>query len=259
MMDIKHLRELLSDVRAERPAGKKIIVYEAKFSHIRQIMMGVIPSIDKVGILTAENPGAIAVDRAANKANMEELENDIRLRNYGPHKIRGKFGTDERSFLVPNMTREEAVALGIKYGQEAVIWGEKMTDDNDDPFFRFSYIEGDDTIQNRDVSLSGGDVQARDDYFSQSKGRKFFIPFFDDAYEGAKFERGDGVRVTFHDEEVPEEPEARKLAESLKRRSGFLTESTRTKKSLWHHRGMIKVELKRLSALVKAREGNDQD
>ena len=249
-MDIKHLRQLLSEVKAERPTERKIIVYEAKFSHIRQIMMGVIPSIDMVGILTAENPGGHPADRKANKENLKTLERDLRGMNYGFHKIQGKFGSDEDSMLVPNMTREDAVALGIKYGQEAVIWGEKMTDDNDDPFFRFSYIEGDDTVQNRDISLSGQEVQARDDYFSQSQGRKFFIPFFDDAYEGAKFERGNGVRVTFRDEEIPEEPEARKLAESLKRRSSILSESSRTKKSLWHHRGMINVELKKLQELI---------
>jgi len=258
-MDIKHLRQLLNEVRAERPIEKKIIVYEAKFSHIRQIMMGVIPSIDMVGILTAENPGGQAADRKANKENMKALERDLRGMNYGFHKIQGKFGSDEDSMLVPNMTREDATALGIKYGQEAVIWGEKMTDDNDDPFFRFSYIEGDDTVQDRDVSLSGQEVQARDDYFSQSKGRKFFIPFFDDAYEGAKFERGDGVQVTYRDEEIPEDPEARKLAESLKRRSNILTESSRTKKSLWHHRGMINVEFKKLAELMSTHEGNDQD
>lgn len=252
-MDIKHLRQLLNEVKAEQPTGKRVIIYEAAFSHIRQIMMGVIPSIDMVGILTAENPGGQPADRKANRESMEALERDLRGMNYGFHKIEGKFGSDEDSMLVPNMTREDAVAMGIKYGQEAVIWGEKMTGDNGDPFFRFSYIEGDDTVQNRDVSLSGQEVQSRDDYFSQVKGRKFFIPFFDDAYEGAKFERGDGVQVAYRDEEIPEDPEARKLAESLKRRSGFLAESTRTKKSLWHHRGMINVEFKKLQELINKR------
>ncbi len=248
-MQLKDLRTLIQEVKGE----KKVIVYEAKFSHIRQIMMGVIPRINTVGILTAENPDGKPADRKFNERNMKALERDLRGMNYGFHKIQGKFGSDEDSLLVPNMSREDVAALGIKYGQEAVIWGEKLTDDNDDPFFRFSYIEGDDTVQNRDVSLSGAEVQSRDDYFSQVKGRKFFIPFFDDAYEGAKFQRGDGVQVTYRDEEVPEDPEARKLAESLKRRSGFLTESTRTKKSHWHHRGMINVEFKKLQELINKR------
>jgi hypothetical protein len=248
-MDIKDLRTLITEVKGE----KRVVLYEAKFSHIRQIMMGVIPSIDTVGILTAENPAGKAAATAANRGSMKALERDLRGMNYGFHKIQGKFGSDEDSMLVPNMTREDVAALGIKYGQEAVIWGEKLMDDNQDPFFRFSYIEGDDTVQNRDVSLSGAEVQSRDDYFSQAKGRKFFIPFFDDAYEGAKFERGDGVQLTYRDEEVPENPEARKLAESLKRRSGFLAESARTKKSFWHHRGMINVEFRRLQELINKR------
>ncbi len=38
-MQLKDLRTLIQEVKGE----KKVIVYEAKFSHIRQIMMGVIP------------------------------------------------------------------------------------------------------------------------------------------------------------------------------------------------------------------------
>ena len=201
-MDIKDLRTLITEVKGE----KRVVVYEAKFSHIRQIMMGVIPSIDTVGILTAENPGGKPADRKSNAQNMKALERDLRGMNYGFHKIQGKFGSDEDSLLVPNMSREDVAALGIKYGQEAVIWGEKLADDINDPFFRFSYMEGDDTVQNRDVSLSGAEVQSRDDYFSQVKGRKFFIPFFDDTYEGAKFERGDAFRLPIATKRSPRIP-----------------------------------------------------
>ena len=110
-MQLKDLRTLIQEVKGE----KKVIVYEAKFSHIRQIMMGVIPRINTVGILTAQNPDGKPADRKFNEKSMKALERDLRGMNYGYHKIQGKFGSDEDSFLVPNMSREDVAALGIKY------------------------------------------------------------------------------------------------------------------------------------------------
>ena len=87
-MQLKDLRTLIQEVKGER----KVVVYEAKFSHIRQIMMGVIPRINTVGILTAQNPDGKPADREFNEKNMKALERDLRGMNYGYHKIQGKFG-----------------------------------------------------------------------------------------------------------------------------------------------------------------------
>ena len=84
--------------------------------------------------------------------------------------------------MIPNITREDIVEAGKYFNQESVIWGKKDADEK----FIFEYIEGDDTIQRRNVALFGDEVQAREDFFSQerqSAARKFFIPFFDEQYE----------------------------------------------------------------------------
>ena len=106
----------------------------------------------------------------------------MRDRGYGPIRIRGKFGNKERSMIIPNITREDMVEAGQYFTQESIIWGEK-TGENE---FVFEYIEGDKTMQKRDVVLFDDEVQAREDFYSQerqSAGRKFYIPFFDDQYE----------------------------------------------------------------------------
>lgn len=55
-----------------------------------------------------------------------QLEMDLKDLGYGYIPIVGKWdGIPERSFFVPNASAEDMVDLGRKYGQEAVIWGEK--------------------------------------------------------------------------------------------------------------------------------------
>ena len=87
--------------------------------------------------------------------------------------------------MIPNISREDMVEVGKYFDQESVIWGERVGDEEDNKFI-FEYIEGDKTIQKRDVVLFDEEVQSREDYYSQerqSAGRKFYIPFFDDEYE----------------------------------------------------------------------------
>ena len=106
----------------------------------------------------------------------------MRERGYGPIRIRGSLETKNAHMIIPNITREDMVEAGQYFNQESVIWGEKTGEDE----FVFEYIEGDKTIQKRDVVLFDDEVQAREDFYSQerqSAGRKFYIPFFDEQYE----------------------------------------------------------------------------
>ena len=112
-------------------------------------------------------------------------------------------------------------------------------------------MEGMNTVQTREVSLGGTDVQAKKDYYSEKDGRKFVIPFFDDEYEGAKTSQGGrsiDKKVPPMQEEVDklENENATKLHEMIKKRAQYLTESTRSAKSKWHHRGLMELELRQL-------------
>lgn len=271
----KELKALIEEVKAE---NNKNLIKESGFPRVRQIMLGQIPSIDSLAILTAENPMGKPHSKAENELRNKELMTDLRSMNYGPIPLKGRFGGPESSFIVPNISRDEAIQLGNKHQQEAIIWGQRISDQFSEPFLKFEYIEGDETVQTRSVSLGGEDAQSREDYYSAKKGRKFYIPFFDDEFEGAvPVEGGRKIsqprmdntekdtrlgpepvvsnyvverRISFFDNEIPKTKEAKTLAASIKMRTSFLAEPERTEKSKWHHRGMIKEEMRKLQRLI---------
>lgn len=178
---------------------------EQNYAKLRRMMMGDIPHVNQVAILTAQNPQGKALDAESNNKLNKQLFRDIKAANFIPvkiknpvriEKIKGKFGgTKEDSFFVPHMDRKTVVTLGQKYNQESVIWGEKKIDKNENPYFQFSYIIAatGETEEQRNVSVATADVQQRTDFYSQigggkkkpgkiQGGRKFIIPFFSDPY-----------------------------------------------------------------------------
>ena len=242
----KILRKYIKEVKASQHMN---LINESGYARVRQMMLGLVPTIDTVGILTAQNPGGQPGTPAENREANKSLMADLVGSNYGVIPIEGSYGGPENSFLVPNITREDAVGLGIKYGQEAVIWGQKASQEGVEPYFTFEYIAGDKTIQTRDVSLGGTEIQDREDFYSSKKGRKFYIPFFDDAYEGAKPSDG-GRKISFQSEELPEEPRIESLVHKINGHVKLSLESGRTAKSRWHHRGIIKECRKRLDEVL---------
>jgi len=213
------------------------------------MMLGLVPSIETLGILTAQNPGGEAAGSKENREANANLMADLISANYGVIPIEGSYGGPENSFIVPNITREDIVSLGIKYGQEAVIWGRKTTEEVGEPYFTFEYIEGDETIQTRDVSLGGAEVQGKEDFYSSKKGRKFYIPFFDDAYEGATPSDG-GRSVSLRGDELPSDSRVEGLVHKINSHVKLSLEEKRTTKSRWHHRGLIKEYRKRLDEVL---------
>ncbi len=221
------------------------LIQEGGFSRLRQIMLGQVPNVNSVGILTAENPMAQQLSAEENNRRNDKLKSALRSANYSFIPITGKYGGKEKSFVVPHMSRADAITFGQEFHQEAVIWGEKATDLFDDSFFRFEFIEGNQTKATRNVSLGGSEEQGRDDFYSEKSGRKFHIPFFDDEHEPTPAQR-----ESFMQAEIPELAEAEMLVESIQKRGEFLYEENRTAKSKWVHRGLLKKELRSLNRIV---------
>ena len=241
-MNLSEIKNLIHKVKREQ-------LRESGFSRVRQIMLGQVPSVDTVAILTAENPGGEKAPSSENKDLMKQFKKDLRDLEYGYTNIAGKFGSKENSLMIMNISRDDTVQLGQKYDQYAVIWGSKMREEDGEPYFKFEYIEGNQTIQTRDVSLSGKSVEDRDDYYSEKEGRKFIIPFFDDKYEMAKIKSG---RLSFIDSELPRTKETEDLAESIILRDQKLRNPKgKSPKYLWHHRSVLQEEMKKLEKLVK--------
>lgn len=195
-------------------------------------------NVQTVGILTAENPKGKQASVDFNDEANKQLSQDLRKMNLGYRRIRGSFGSKENSFLVPNITRDEAVLLGKKYDQVSVIWGNKQDDK-----MIFQYITSDDgqTQERRDVVLAGPEIQSREDFYSQEpkgpedKAGKFLIPFFDDKYE------------MLEQEDLEEGPETASTYKEINERISNSLQEGMTGKYRWEQRGLIKKLKKTIS------------
>ena len=228
---------------------KKFLIKESGFNRIIDILSGGVPSIDSVAFLTAANPMGEPETAKVNRALNLQLADWLRNRGLGFIRIRGSFGGPEKSFIVNNITKDETIAAGKKFDQEAVIWGEKNFDEDGDPLgFTFYYIEGDKIVQVRDIALSDEGVQAKEDFYSQerqSAGRKFVIPFFDEDYEiVVSKESNDYIDIPPLSEEQAEQNAD--LLKEINQRTKYSLEENRTSKSRWHHRQILKLRLKEL-------------
>ena len=224
---------------------RKFLIQEAGFNRIINILQGGVASVNSVGFLTGENPMAQKLTSKENRKLNVELMSWLRDRGYGPIRIRGKFGNKERSMMIPNISREDMVEVGKYFNQESVIWGKRTGSEESDKFI-FEYIEGDKTIQKRDVVLFDEEVQSREDYYSQerqSAGRKFYIPFFDDEYE---MEEG---QTSEYDLPPLSEKQFKKhqgLIQEINRRIRLSLDTLRTEKSRWQQRQIARLRLREL-------------
>ena len=224
---------------------RKFLIQEAGFNRIINILQGGVASVNSVGFLTGENPMAQKLSSKENRQLNIELMSWLRDRGYGPIRIRGKFGNKERSMMIPNISREDMVEVGKYFNQESVIWGKRTGSEESDKFI-FEYIEGDETIQKRDVVLFDEEVQSREDYYSQerqSAGRKFYIPFFDDEYE---MEEG---QTSEYDLPPLSEKQFKKhqgLIQEINRRIRLSLDTLRTEKSRWQQRQIARLRLREL-------------
>jgi len=228
----------------------KKFVNESGFNRIMNILSGNVPAVDSVAFLTAANPQGERTPARENVRLNKDLAAWLRARGLGFIRIRGKFGGPEKSFIVNNITKDETIAAGLEFDQEAVIWGEKTFDSEGDPTgFKFYYIEGDVVQQERDMVLSGEGIENREDFYSQerqSAARKFVIPFFDEDYEIVPAEEAqhnfvflpplNGEQIKTHQHTIDE----------INERTRKSLDESRTPKSRWHHRQLLRLKLKEL-------------
>lgn len=132
-------------------------------------------------ILTSMNPGrpddvAMGEDR---EAPLEALKKYLRSAQYGWVPVRGKYGSEERSFLIPNMNTEEAIRICQRFGQDSFIHGIK----DPEAGMKYEYWESPDGGKTYHCSITKNryDVMDKDaeDLFSDRRGFKFQIPFFE--------------------------------------------------------------------------------
>lgn len=178
------------------------------YARVRATLLGAIPSVQTVGIITAQNPMGSKYPKDRNFALNRQLLSDLHdmqcgtVEHCGALRIRGKYGGHpEDSFVVPNIRRSDLILLAAKYYQQAVIWGMQRLSHEGNPYFDFQWIEDGQVTQVRNVSVSQPDVQSREDFFSAVKNRKFIIPFFEDPY--ANYEPGEKMGTIQQRQTIP--------------------------------------------------------
>lgn len=175
------------------------LLESSQFTKFRQYVFGLKPMGKGMVIATPQNPAGGA-DSEQMYQNMTPDEQDAfrklngNLYKWGEWLIQNKLrkryfkqegifdGQRERSFVIVDMSREEAIELGRKWRQTAVIFIER-----DQRGYSFEMIQTGGTNRNfrpRTDSLVrklfGSDA---DDYVSIIGGNKYVIPFYDDRYE----------------------------------------------------------------------------
>ena len=180
--ELQRMREL---------SGIKEILDESGFARINKMLWGGVPSVNSVGILTAENPGYKHLTPEENNKRTEKLKRYLGSNAYGYIKIKGKDVNNnhiDNSFLIPNMSKNNLIRLGNDFGQQEVIYGERKEDDK----FIFEWIENGKTDEKNKQEVIITKLTGEEPYYSylsktiKKDGEKikyeriFRIPFFDE-------------------------------------------------------------------------------
>ena len=185
-------------------------INEKKFNQLKSLMLGFRDNINSFSIITAENPMGKEYSKKENIIRNQELENNIRNGGYGYNRIKGKYGNIENPFLIYNISVGNLLRLALEYKQESVIYSKIINKGQPE----FQYWETNKNpmqvsqYKKKSIRKIYLDVK-RDDYYSEFKGNKFIIPFFDDVTNDSKFHDGylidkNGNKIVFYDDKKSE-------------------------------------------------------
>jgi hypothetical protein len=194
------------------------VLLESGFSRIASIMSGLVPSVRTFAILTAENPMNTQLSEKENRERNEKLKKQLIDGAYGFTQIKGKYDKFENPFFIMNIAKSAAIKLGKDWKQESILFGTVKKEF--DIVFELIYCFEDKVLQRHvwksyeytdkpKMDFGGSNAQQKDrkrglggnkkedekeNYYSEFKGGKFVVPFFDDTYETAKFDKGTIVK-----------------------------------------------------------------
>jgi len=150
-----------------------------------RIMSGLVPTVKTFAIITWENPRNGMFDNKQNRDASNELKKKLKDENHSFIQIKGKYNDLENPFVILNISEKEAEEIGFnkKYEQDSIIFGKVL-----DKYVEFSMVYHNKTSLIRKIWLSND--RSKDNLYSEYKGRKFSIPFFDDEYANSILKNG---------------------------------------------------------------------
>lgn len=78
------------------------------------------------GMLTAEKPDAKKLSEEENIVRNSEAKKWLEEKGYKPKEIKGKYGNEENSFFVPNLSKQDAIEFARTFNQESVATNEGL-------------------------------------------------------------------------------------------------------------------------------------
>lgn len=188
----------------------------------QQALNGWNASIKTMAILTSENPRYEEHSDGENTNNnqrRENLEKDLKLGNYAWFPVKGQYGGKEKSYIVYNISLDDALYLGRKFGQESIIF----IDGSHCEYWEQSGDGKYSKTHEREMSQRL-DMTNADDYYTQvSRAFKFQIPFFGGSDENKETMGESALRVCeVIQKRIGELNEAeRRIENCLKATSGY--------------------------------------
>lgn len=138
---------------------------------------------DNWAMLTGENPSAVAVGEVSNRRFNARAEEYLKKKGLKYHKIVGRYGAGENSFLVEGMTREQSAEFASLMGQESVAHKDGL-------------VQADGSINLFEPGASyGNSVDEDSDFISAIKDKDGNIISFS-FMPSSKFQDTDGNEIT---------------------------------------------------------------
>lgn len=103
---------------AEEDAADREALPQSEFSNEQELETTL--KTREFAMLTGMNPQKQQVSKSANKVLNEKAQQWLAARGLKPVAIYGKYDNSERSFYVPNMTKEQAIEFAKEFNQDSV-------------------------------------------------------------------------------------------------------------------------------------------
>ena len=214
------------------------------YSRLMQIMKGQVPSITTFGIMSVDNPQNMALSEPENKKRREQFKEVLKRAHYGYVQHNGMYDRFEKAFFIMNVRLDnlEQWCSDNQFDQESFIFGEVVPNQK----VTFTLYYGNTPGPQREVVLHMED--GVENYYSEYKGRKFVIPFFDDDYIPEQSETNVPVGVPFEGPEVENEENATHLATIFANQDALKNDALGKTAGMsnWHKRGQILEAVRKL-------------
>ena len=156
------------------------------YSTVTNTFRGLRPSIKNLAILTAQNPHGEQHSNEFNKSANQELEEVLSKAKLGYKKVKGSYVQKEKSLIVFNIPYAVAIEIGTRFKQDSIIYGEindkQSYDDDESMLFKIIGTDQSKPEEYMKVLAQTSVFVSRDnadDFYSEIKGRKFILPFYD--------------------------------------------------------------------------------